>query len=138
VFGKIAIDDSFFLHTERPVLTPYVYAAYDYDLNNGWYIEGGVSHDFPIEDTGITLTFYADVAYLIANQHFVLPGGRDTGFQHYEFGVTGSYSLNLLLNIPKRYGDFALQGYLSYVDGLNERLRADTQLYGGVGIAFHY
>ena len=31
-------------------------AAYDYDNYKGWYFELGVSHDFPIENTGITLT----------------------------------------------------------------------------------
>lgn len=138
IFGRIEIDDSYFLRTDKPVFSPYVYGAYDHDLNNGWYLQAGVKHEQVIEDTNITLTFFVDVAYVIANQQFAVPGKRDSGFQHYDLGMIGSYSMNSLLNIPKRYGTFSLQGYLNYVDGLTDSLRADTQLWGGVGIAFHY
>ncbi len=138
IYGKIEIDDSYFLHTEHAIFGPYVYAAYDYDLNNGWYMEAGLRHVHPIDDTGLTVSLFADIAYVIAQQHFVFPGERDTGFQHWEVGAATSYSLNTLFNLPKRYGEFSLEGYLNYTDGLTHGLRADTQLWGGVGIKFHY
>ena len=43
-----------------------------------------------------------------------------------------------LLNIPRRYGDWRLKGYLFYTDGIEDELRADTQLWGGMGIQFSY
>ncbi len=138
VYGKITLDDSWVLRTEQPILSPYVYGAYDYDVNNGWYLEAGVSHDFALEDTGIVVTAVADVAYVSGNQFFLREGTNDTGFQHYDVGLIGRYSLNTLFNIPKRYGDFSLEGYIYYTDNLAHQLRADTQIWGGMGIRFQY
>ena len=55
-----------------------------------------------------------------------------------KFTSVGTYSLNTLFNVSRRYGEWTLQGYLYYVDGINNGLRADTQLYGGAGIGFRY
>jgi hypothetical protein len=135
---KLALDDSVLLRSDEPFLTPYIYAAYDYDLYNGWYFQAGVSHDFAIEGTGITFTAEAAVGGVLGQQAFAGPTGKDTGFQHYEFGLTGRYNLNQVLNIPARFGQWSLNGYLYYADGLNNHLRADTQLWGGAGIQFSY
>lgn len=138
VFGRFEFDDSFLFHTLRPVLSPYVYGAYDVDLYNGWYLEAGVKHDFQIEDTGLTLTLLADVSYVSKWQQFLEVGTNDTGFQHYDLGAIGSYSLNNLFNIPKHYGEFELKGYLYYTDNLDHNLLAPSQMWGGVGIEMHY
>jgi hypothetical protein len=141
VYGKITFDDSWLFRTEQPILSPYVYGAYDYDLYNGWYFEAGISHDFAIEDTGIVLTAVADVAYVHGYQLFLLNpavDNDDTGFQHYDLGLIGRYSLNTLFNIPKRYGDFSVEGYIYYTDNIDQQLRADTQIWGGMGIRFQY
>jgi hypothetical protein len=138
VYTKITFDDSWLFRTEKPILSPYVYAAYDYDLYNAWYFEAGVSHDFTIEDTGIVLTAVADVAYIRGYQLFLLEGDDDTGFQHYDLGLIGRYSLNTLFNIPKRFGDFSVEGYIFYTDSIDDQLRADTQIWGGMGIRFQY
>jgi hypothetical protein len=61
-----------------------------------------------------------------------------SGFQHYDVGLIGTYSLNHLLNVSQRYGEWSLKGYLFYTDNIDEDLRADTQLWGGVGIGFRY
>jgi hypothetical protein len=50
----------------------------------------------------------------------------------------GTYSLNNMLNVSRRYGEFGLQGYLYYTDGIDNELNADTQIWGGVGINFKY
>jgi hypothetical protein len=84
------------------------------------------------------LTAVADVAYVRGYQFYLRQGNDDTGFQHYDLGLIGRYSLNTLLNIPKRYGDFSLEGYLFYTDSLDHNLRADTQIWGGMGIRFQY
>ena len=52
--------------------------------------------------------------------------------------MIGTYSLNTLFNLPMRYGEWKLKGYLFYTDGLNNDLRADTQIWGGMGISFDY
>lgn len=138
VWAKITLDDAAILRRDEPLLSPYLYGAYDYDLYNGWYFEAGVSHDFVIEGTPITITALADVAYVYQHGLFVGRTGEDTGFQHYELGLIGRYSLNTLLNIPQRYGQWSLNGYLFYTDGIDEELRAETKLYGGGGIQLTY
>ncbi|MGH7179986.1 MAG: hypothetical protein ACREJC_21595, partial [Tepidisphaeraceae bacterium] len=83
-FGKVTLNDAGLFRTEKPIFSPYVYGAYDYDLYNGWYFEAGVEHDFEFRDLGVTLKVLADVAFVSTNQFFATtPGGNDTGFQHY-------------------------------------------------------
>ncbi len=141
VWTQVVLDDSYFLKTEKPIFSPYIYGAYDFDLFDGWYIEAGVSHDFEIEDTGLTIRAEAEVAYVYNFELFDAnpTDGRDEhGFQHYQLGLIGKYSLNNLLNIPKRYGEWSIIGYLYYTDGIDDDLRADDQIWGGVGIGFRY
>jgi hypothetical protein len=139
VFGKITLDDSYFLRTDEPVLSPYVYAAYDYDLYDAVYVEAGVEHAFVLEGTGIVLTAQAAVAYVNGYELYATPGSaNDTGFQHYQLGLIGSYRLNPLLSIPNRFGDWTLKGFLFYTDGIENDLRADTGFWGGAGIGFSY
>jgi hypothetical protein len=139
VYGQVTFDDSILWHSEKPIFSPYVYAAYDYDKNHGWYFEGGIKHDFYFEDYGITVTPSADVAAIqqYASQ-FIFTSRQDSGFQHYDVGLTAAYSLNKLFNFPKRYGDFALEGYVYYTGSIGQHILADNQLWGGAGIAFHY
>ena len=139
VFGRITVDDSYFLRTDDPILSPYVFAAYDYDLYDGLYTEAGVQHDFNIEPLGIVLTAQASIAYVTGHQFFALvEGGDDTGLQHYRLGLIGRYNLNDSLGIPLRYGRWTFNGYLFYSDGIENDLRSDTQLWGGAGIGFSY
>lgn len=140
IWGKIQIDDSYFLHSRQPMLSPYVYGAYDYDLYNGWYMEAGVSHDFVIEDTGLVITANAHVSYVRGIQLFAAdPLKMDVnGFQHYQLGLIGTYSLNSLMHFSTRYGKWSIQGFVNYTDGLDNSLRANTQVWGGAGILFQY
>jgi hypothetical protein len=137
VWGRITLDDAAVFRLDDPILSPYIFAAYDYDRYHGWYVEAGVKHDFVLEDTGITLTALANVAYIYKHDVFEMPE-QDQGFQHYEFGLIGRYSLNLLLNIPQRYGRWSLNGYIFYTDGIHDDLNADTELWGGAGVEFTY
>lgn len=139
IFLGLELDDSYFLLTENPVLSPYVFVAYDIDLYEGWYIEAGIEHAFPIQDTGLTLTAQACVAYVYNNSLYaVTPGGEDSGFQHYQLGLVGNYSLNHLFNLSRRYGEWSILGYLYYTGGIDDDLRADDQLWGGAGVGFKY
>ena len=138
VWASVTLDDSILFRSERPVLAPYVMAAFDYDLYDGFYIEAGIKHEIVVEDTPITLTFIADAAFVVGHPQFTFADDEDTGFQHYDLGVVGRYNLNTLFNISRRYGTFHLEGYLWYTDGIDKDLLADTQLWGGAGIAFHY
>ena len=139
-FLKITFDDSLLFRTERPVLSPYVFAAYDYTLNQGVYIEAGVKHDFILEDTGLTFTIFGDIAYINnIKQVFIFTNTKTSGLQHYDVGLIGSYSLNQFFRYPKRYGDIMLVGYLNYTDGINrDVLHTDTKVWGGVGLQFKY
>jgi len=139
-YGQITLDDSSLINSDRPFLSPYIYGAYDYHRSNGWYFEAGVSHEIPLEDFGLSFDFQADAAYIMGfNQQFVFNDSEhDTGFQHYDVGMTTTYSLTRALNIPPSYGTFNLKGYLFYTGKLNPNLRADNVLWGGVGIEFKY
>ena len=138
VWASITLDDSFLFRSTRPVLSPYIFAAYDYDLYEGVYIEAGIKHEIAIEDTPISLIFSADVSFVANNPQYTFANEEDTGFQHIDFGMIGRYNLNTLFNVSRRYGTFHLEGYLYYTDGIDNDLLADTQLWGGVGIGFRY
>ena len=136
---KLTLDDSALFHSQTPIFSPYVYAAYDFDKYSGTYLEFGIKHDFPIEEWGIVLTPTADVGYSLADREFEkYAGGPDNGFQHYDAGIVASYSLDTLFNFSRRYGDFKLKGFLFYSDGIDKKLRADSQFWGGAGISFEY
>ena len=139
VFMQLTLDDSALFHASRPIFSPYVYGAYDFDKYHGTYLEFGIKHDFIVEDWGVVLTPTADVGYSLSDPEFAkIAGGTDNGFQHYDAGMVISYSLDNLFNIPRRYGEFKIKGYGYYTDGIYKRLRADSQFWGGAGISFEY
>jgi hypothetical protein len=138
-FVEFRFDDSYWLKTDRPVLSPYVYGAYDYEEYLGWYFEAGVEHELVIEDTPLSFTFFADAAYVANHQFYATTtDGNDSGFQHYDVGMTVRYNLNAATSIPPRYGNWMIEGYLTYTDGIDDELLADTQLWGGAGLRFRY
>lgn len=138
-FASLTIDDSYFFRTVRPVLSPYVFAAYDYDLYDGLYLEAGFNHEVEFEDLDIVLIGHAHVAYVESNKQFIyLDPGEDSGWHHYQIGLTGRYMLNDALRIPARYGDWSFEGYVYYTDGIDNDLRSNTQVWGGGGIRFRY
>jgi hypothetical protein len=139
VYLKVTLDDSFFFLTPRPILSPYVYGAYDYQRNKGWYLEAGVKHDIVLEDFGFTLTPQADVGYISHfAQQFVVFDSHSSGFQHYDVGIVGSESLNYLFKLAPRYGQFNIEGYLTYTGRFGNPLLSNSVLWGGVGVVFKY
>jgi hypothetical protein len=139
VYVRITFDDTWLLRTDTPIVSPYVLAAYDYDKYNGWYFEAGIKHDFVFENTGFTLTALANIAFVANNPYYATRvNGKDTGLQHYEIGLVGTYSLNQLFRFSPRYGTFTLEGYLYFDDRTSTDLRADIQIWGGGGIGFRY
>ncbi len=139
VYVKLTFDDSWLFQTNRNLLAPYVLVAYDYDKYNGCYFEAGLRHDMVFEGTGLTVSFVGHIAYVLNNPFFITKvGGSDTGLQHYEVGVIASYSLNHLFKVANRYGNWSVEGYLYYDDKTSTDLRADTQVWGGMGIGFKY
>ncbi|HEX4125273.1 MAG TPA: hypothetical protein VHY37_11145 [Tepidisphaeraceae bacterium] len=138
-FASLGLDDSRIWNTEQPILSPYIYGAYDFARYHGAYMEVGIRHDFVIGDSGVTLSPQGEVAYVIKDHYFLrAPHTLDSGWQHYEVGMVGSYLINEGLNFPKRYGTWKVVGYLFYDDGLQTRIRADSRLWGGVGLSFDY
>jgi len=140
VWARISVDDSRLWRTERPVLSPYVYGAYDFNRYDGFYLEGGIKHDIVVGETGLVISILGDFAYVAHNSYFLAPGpfGKETGFQHYDCGAIASYDLNPVLSIPHRYGDWQLKGYLIYTGPVDSGLRGDSRLWGGVGLEFRY
>lgn len=139
VFLRVSFDDSAVFHTERPIFSPYVHGAYDFDIYQGLYVEAGINHVLPIEDTGLTFIANAHAAYVNGFDLFAIdPEESSTGFQHWQVGVTAKYNLNMLLNIPDRYGQISLNGYIHYTDAIDEDLIADDQLWGGAGITLEF
>lgn len=139
VFARLTLDDARILRTAKPFLSPYVYGAYDIELYHGFYLEAGIKHDFVFEDIGLTITPKADLAYVIRNTYFEKPGsGTNYGLQHYDIGLQAAISINHLLNVNKRFGDFDLISFLQYTAATDGKLRGDTLLWGGAGILFRY
>ncbi len=140
VYFQFGLDDSLLFHSEEPIFSPYVYAALDYHKNDGWYFEGGIQHEFKFEDIGVVLTPQGKIAYIDGFQQqfvFVNPD-HDSGWQHLEFGFTATYSLNTLLNISRRWGEFDAKGYFYYDEKLSKDITANNVLWGGAGLTFKY
>jgi hypothetical protein len=137
-FARIMLDDSRIFHTERPLLAPYVFGAYDLNLYKGFYLEAGIRHDFVFEDLGLTFTPNADIAYVVNNPQYEIMHGPKSGLQHYDVNLTATYSLNHLFNASRRYGEWSVRGYLTYTAQIDKQLRADTLVWGGVGLNFSY
>ncbi|HEX4056583.1 MAG TPA: hypothetical protein VHX86_20170 [Tepidisphaeraceae bacterium] len=137
---KITFDDSLLFDTAKPIFSPYVLGAFVYQKNQGWYLEFGVKHDFSFEDLGLVITPEVNVGWISGlNQQFVIVNPvHNTGWQHFEFGVTISYSLNVLLNVSKRYGEFDVKGYGFYDDRLSTYITASNAVWGGIGLGFKY
>jgi hypothetical protein len=138
-FASLGLDDSRIWNTDQPILSPFIYGAYDFERYHGAYMEVGARHDFEIGDSGVTLSPQADVAYVLKDHYFrKAPFSVDSGWQHYEVGLVGSYLLNQGLGFSKRYGTWKVVGYLFYDEALEDHVRADTRLWGGVGLSFDY
>jgi len=137
-YAKLGFDDSTIFRTDQPLLSPYIYGAFDFGRYHGFYFEAGISHNFPIEDTGFSFELLADVGYVVNQAFFRAATISDTGFQHYDLGLIATYSLNHLFNFSTRYGAFDLKGYLTYSNGINADIRADSALWGGAGLSFSY
>jgi len=137
-YAKLGFDDSTLFRMDQPLLSPYVYAAFDFGRYHGFYLESGISHEFDIEDTGLSFSLFADVAYVVNQRLFQVNNGPDAGFQHYDLGLVAKYSLNHLFNLSTRYGEFDLKGFLTYTDGITADIRANSSLWGGGGISFSY
>ncbi len=138
VFFKLAFDDSLLFRSERPIFNPYVLAAYDIDTFEGLYLEAGVNHTLPIENTGLSFTANAHAAYVNGNDLFQLTPDNNSGFQHWQVGLTAKYNLNTLLNIPDRFGQISVNGYIHYTDSIDEDLLATDQLWGGAGFSLKF
>ena len=142
VFGEININDGYLLGGDDPIVGPYVFVAYDYDRYTGTYAEAGLRRKVRVGESNLDLLFEGHVAYVdhYAELFGVGPEGsrRGSGFQHYQLSLTAHYDLNTLLNISRRYGQFGVEGYLNYTDGIDNDLAATTQIWGGAGITFRY
>jgi hypothetical protein len=137
---KITLDDSLLFDTAKPIFSPYVLGAYVYQKNQGWYVEFGLKHDFAFEDIGLVITPEANVGWIsgLKQQFVILNPLHNTGWQHFEVGVTVSYSLNVLLQLSKRLGEFDVKGYGYYDNRISGDITANNALWGGVGLGFKY
>ncbi|MFT3785148.1 MAG: hypothetical protein QM770_03145 [Tepidisphaeraceae bacterium] len=141
VFARLQFDDSQIFRTDQPLLNPYVLAAYDYDQYDGLYLEAGIRPTYKVENTGLSFTLDAHVSYVSGFRGLFAsmdPTQSENGFQHYQVGLIGQYNLNTLLNIPSRFGQWSVTGYVYYTDGIESEMTADTQLWGGAGISLRY
>jgi hypothetical protein len=140
VDARITLDDSLLFNTDEPILSPYVLGAYAYQKEQGWYVETGLKHDFVFEDYGLTITAQSAVAWISGlHQQFVFINTiKSTGWQHFEVGLSASYSLNHLLNVSTRFGEFDVIGFGFYDEKLSANITATDVLWSGVGMAFKY
>ena len=140
VFLDVHFNDAALVGEEGPLLGPYVFAAYDYDAFEGTYIEAGFRRESAIAESSLRLGYNVHVAYVdsLGDLYGSGPNPGGSGFQHYQLGLTARYDLNTLLNLSRRYGEWSLEGFINYTDGIDNDLRANTQIWGGGGIVFRY
>ena len=140
VYLEFQLNDAVFGGDEGAFLGPYVFAAYDYDAFEGVYVEGGVRREFRVGDSALHVGYNAHVAYVdgLGELFSATSDIDESGFQHYQVGATLRYDLNELLNLSRRYGQWSVEGYLNYTDGIDDDLLAETQLWGGGGFVFRY
>jgi hypothetical protein len=152
VFLRLGLDQNITVGGQY-IPTPYVMGAYDFDLYDGVYLEAGLEYVLRFEDIGLALNFVGNVAYVsnwdaypVGNNGpfagiFTTPQTTEptlSGLQHWQVGVIGEYSLNNLLNISPRYGEWLLRGYLFYTSDFDADINATDQIWGGAGITFRY
>lgn len=137
---KVSLDDNLLWNTEKPVISPYVLGAFEYQKFEGWYLEFGIKHDFEFEDFGLTVTPEVNVGWIsgLKQQFVFINDVRCTGWQHFELGLTITYSLNFLLNVSKKYGEFDVKGYGFYDDRLSPQITSSNAFWGGLGLGFKY
>ena len=142
IFVKLALDDSLLFRTERPIFHPYVFAAYDIDLYDGLYVEAGLQHALPLEDTPLTFIVNAHAAYVNGFDLFKAdPADEESsasGFQHWQVGLTLRYDLNEPLNLPDRFGRIAIEGFINYTGAIDKELLAEDELWGGVAVKLSF
>lgn len=139
VFFTAALDDSRLLGMEQPLLSPYVLIAYDYDLNDGWYVETGIRHDFAVDRFKLVLTPIARVAYTNGwQQQFVFMVEEGDGWQHWDVGMLARVELNSLLNFSRRWGEWYLRGQVFHTEHLAGGTVGHHVTWGGVGLGFIY
>jgi hypothetical protein len=137
---KLTLDDNLIFNTEEPVFSPYVLGAFEYQKYEGWYIETGLKHDFMFEDFGLVLTPQVCVAWIsgLKQQFVFINTVASTGWQHFEAGLSMCYSLNHLLDVSTKYGEFDVKGYGYYDDALTRNITASNAFWGGIGLGFRY
>ena len=140
VFAELHFNDATLFGDEGRILGPYVMAAYDYDAFEGTYVELGLRREEQFGTTGLVVGVEGHVAYVddYGGLFDAPDGDGGSGFQHYQVGLFAHYELNQLLNLSRRYGRWSITGQLNYTDRIDNDLRADTQLWGGVGITLRY
>jgi hypothetical protein len=138
-YGQIALNDARLWGSDKPVLSPYVMWAYDYVINNGDYFEVGIQHDFELEDLHLTLTPITRIAYTCGwQQQFTFVQENGTGWQHWDIGLQAMYSLNSLVNISNRWGDWYLKAFYFHTEHLSHTTVGQSEDWGGIGLTFKY
>ena len=144
VYGKISFDDSVIFGF--PILSPYFYWGYDYDLgNNGSWLELGISHDFAGSDLGdivivkdLTLTpgivFGYDMRYL-HNFSLTGEGGASNHLANIVYSAALGFDLSSATGMSARYGTIGLGAVVNYSQAVRRDLLND-ELYGGFTVAY--
>jgi hypothetical protein len=146
IFVEIHFVDGLLFGEDRRILGPFVKAVYDYDALDGFYFSAGFRRELSGDEgfaglSNLTFGWSAHVAYVEDyGGPWADPGlvGDARGFHHYQVGLFATYELNTLLNISRRYGRWSLEGFVNYTDGIDNDLRADTQIWGGGGVVLRY
>ena len=138
VFIRADANDGALLGQKQPILNPYALIAYDVDAKGGWYGELGVSHNWAVPGTGLTVTPVARVAYTYGlDEAFIFQTSRSgTGWQHADLGLMLSYRLNTLLNLPESDGQWMLGGFIFRTEHLADATLGDSLTWGGVSLTW--
>lgn len=125
---------------EDGVLNPTLFAAYDWHIAGGVWIELGISHEFPITDE-LTATpginFAIDAGYLGP-----LLGTDDHDFRYArtQFVLDLTYDLTEVLGLPEWAGEVAISGqlYFDLPTDSTEQTGLQDEFWGGMALTWSW
>jgi hypothetical protein len=147
VYVTAAFNDGALWGCEDPVLNPYVYWGMDVDLSNlNQWIEAGVSHEFEmgqytpiLEHVSVIPSFVVGVNHHYLHDFDVKPGTDNpmTTIAFFNYGLEIAYDLSSALEIPAKFGDLGIAGFMNYSQALEDAL-IDDEFYGGMHLTWEW
>ncbi len=145
------LNDGELLGLDQGILNPYIVWYLDLDDYRGSFIEMGMSHDFILADLGMDNTpILKDItvtpsAVMGIDHRYFYPtnesNNKATRLANVLYGLAVAYDLSGALNLPERYGNITITGFMNYSHAIANKLRHDLisdEFFGGVSATYEW